>query len=64
MSNLKPAPLFLNEGTVAKLVGDRPAYGKGVIHVPIEPFTRCDTCDQMRTTACRYAACPLARAQS
>lgn len=37
MSNLKPAPLGLTEGTVAKLVGDRPAYGKHIVRLPIVP---------------------------
>ena len=35
-SNLKPAPIGLTESVVAKLTGDRPAYGKGVVRVPIE----------------------------
>ena len=34
-SNLKPAPLSLTPAVTAKLVGDRPAYGKGVVHVPL-----------------------------
>jgi len=34
--NLKPAPLQLTESVVAKLVGDRPAYGSGVVRVPFE----------------------------
>ena len=34
--NLKPAPLQLTESLVAKLVGDRPAYGNGVVRVPFE----------------------------
>ena len=34
MSNVKPAPIGLTESVVAKMVGDRPAYGQGVIHVP------------------------------
>lgn len=36
MSNLKPAPLHLTEAVCAKLIGDRPAYGKGVCHLPLE----------------------------
>lgn len=38
MGNLKPAPLFLSTDLVAKLVGDRPAFGKGIARVPfVEP---------------------------
>lgn len=36
VGNLKPAPLFLSVELVAKLVGDRPAYGKGVERLRIE----------------------------
>ena len=36
MANLKTAPLALTPALTAKLTGDRPAYGKGVIHQPIE----------------------------
>lgn len=36
MGNLKQAPLHLTEGLTAKLVGDRPAFGKGVARLPIE----------------------------
>ena len=36
MSNLKPAPIALTPELVAKLVGDRPAYGKGLVRLPIE----------------------------
>lgn len=36
MANLKPAPLFLAPGLVAKLVGDRPGYGKGVERLRME----------------------------
>jgi hypothetical protein len=35
-SNLKPAPLGLTTAVTAKMVGDRPAVGKGVVHVPLE----------------------------
>ena len=58
-SNVKPAPLGLTEGVVAKMVGDRPAYGRGVVHVPIEPFATCAECGQMRTAPCQYSACPI-----
>ncbi|MBD3728732.1 MAG: hypothetical protein IE933_03420 [Sphingomonadales bacterium] len=34
MSNLKPGPIFLTPELTAKLVGDRPAYGKGIAHLP------------------------------
>jgi len=59
MSNVKPAPLGLTEGVVAKMVGDRPAYGRCVVHVPIAPFERCSECDQLRTRPCAYSACPI-----
>ena len=36
MSNLKPAPFSLTGDVVAKLVGDRPSYGKGIVRVPFE----------------------------
>ncbi len=36
MSNLRPAPLALTPAIVAKIVGDRPAYGKGITHIPLE----------------------------
>lgn len=36
MSNLKPAPFSLTGDVVAKLVGDRPAFGKGVVRVPFQ----------------------------
>lgn len=36
MSNLKPAPLPLTPAVAAKLTGDRPALGRGVVHLPIE----------------------------
>jgi hypothetical protein len=35
MSNLKPAPFPLTGDLVAKLLGDRPALGKCVVHLPI-----------------------------
>lgn len=35
MSNLKRAPLPLTGELVAKLVGDRPAYGKGLTYLLI-----------------------------
>lgn len=34
--NLKPAPFSLTPEVTGKLTGDRPAYGKGVTHVPLE----------------------------
>lgn len=34
--NLRDAPLALTPALVAKLTGDRPAYGKGIMHLPIE----------------------------
>jgi len=64
MSNLKPAPLGLSESVVAKMVGDRPAYGQGVIHVPIAPYTRCGECGQLRTVPCAYSACPIPQVQA
>jgi hypothetical protein len=36
MANLKPAPLHLTEAVTAKLVGDRPAFGKGVTHLALK----------------------------
>lgn len=36
MSNLKPAPLPLTEALTSKLAGDRPAFGHGIVHLPIE----------------------------
>jgi hypothetical protein len=41
-SNLKPAPLGLTSDLTAKLVGDRPAYGKGVVRVPFGEFRLVD----------------------
>lgn len=35
MSNLKPAPMPLTADLTAKLAGDRPAFGKGIVHLPI-----------------------------
>lgn len=34
--NLKPAPLALTAALVAKLAGDRPPFGKGVVHLLIQ----------------------------
>ena len=34
--NLKPAPLALTPALVGKLAGDRPAYGAGIAHLPLE----------------------------
>lgn len=34
--NLKAAPLALTPALVAKLTGDRPAFGRGIVRVPIE----------------------------
>lgn len=34
--NLKPAPLGLTGAVVAKLVDDRPAYGKGIARIPLQ----------------------------
>ncbi|MEL7754037.1 hypothetical protein VO57_008710 [Citromicrobium bathyomarinum] len=45
MSNVKPAPIGLTEGVVAKMVGDRPAYGKGIVRVPIVPVSKGDRSD-------------------
>ncbi|MEL7784088.1 hypothetical protein AAG607_13760 [Citromicrobium bathyomarinum] len=64
MGNLKSAPIGLTEGVVAKLVGDRPAYGKGVTHVPIAPYTKCGECGQLRTKPCDYSACPILQVAS
>ena len=64
MGNLKPAPIGLTEGTVAKLVGDRPAYGKGVIRVPMAPYAKCGECGQLRTMPCKYSACPIPQVRS
>ncbi len=64
MSNLKPAPLGLTESVVAKMLGDRPPFGTGVIHVPIAPFVECDKCGQLRSEPCTYSACPIAKVQS
>ena len=36
VGNLKGAPIGLTADLTAKLVGDRPAYGKGIAHLPIE----------------------------
>ncbi len=36
MSNLKPAPLAFTPELVAKLVGDRPAYGRGITRIALE----------------------------
>jgi len=36
VSNLEPAPFFLTSAVVAKLAGDRPAFGKGIAHLPVE----------------------------
>ncbi|MGB3166017.1 MAG: hypothetical protein WBA68_04490 [Alteraurantiacibacter sp.] len=36
MGNLKTAPLALTPAVVTKIVGDRPAIGKGVTHVPLK----------------------------
>ncbi len=40
-ATLKPAPLALTGDLVAKLVGDRPAYGKGIAHLPLEGTVCC-----------------------
>ncbi|NCP19037.1 MAG: hypothetical protein GW855_07760 [Erythrobacter sp.] len=58
-SNVKPAPPGLTEGLVAKMVGDRPAYGKGIAHIPIASFADCGECGQRRTKPCGYSACPI-----
>lgn len=39
--NLRPAPLALSADLVAKLAGDRPPFGKGVVHLPIEGSVCC-----------------------
>tara|TARA_B100001179_G_scaffold211998_1_gene179649 strand:+ start:2444 stop:2665 length:222 start_codon:yes stop_codon:yes gene_type:complete len=41
-SNLKPAPLSLTEDVVAKLAGERPAFGKGIVRVPVASFRLVD----------------------
>lgn len=41
-SNIKPAPLCLTESVVAKLTGDRPAYGTGIVRVPMASFRLVD----------------------
>ncbi|ALG60875.1 MULTISPECIES: hypothetical protein [Citromicrobium] len=64
MSNVKPAPIGLTEGVVAKMVGDRPACGKGVIHVPVAPYAKCYACEQLRTVPCNYSACSIASGES
>jgi len=64
MSNVKPAPIGLTESVVAKMVGDRPAYGQGVIHVPMARYARCGKCRQLRTKPCAYSACPFPVVQS
>ncbi|MEL7753345.1 hypothetical protein VO57_015090 [Citromicrobium bathyomarinum] len=64
MSNLKPAPIGLTESVVAKTVGDRPAYGKGLINVPLAPYAKCDACGQLRTVPCNYSACPIASGET
>ena len=35
MSNLKRPPLPLTDDVVAKLGSDRPAYGRGIVRVPL-----------------------------
>ena len=42
MDGLKPAPFALTPALVAKLVGDRPAYGKGIAHLPVLPIALVD----------------------
>lgn len=46
--NLKSAPLPLTAALVAKLTGDRPAFGKGIARLPIEGTVNeprwCDGC--------------------
>lgn len=60
--NLKPAPLPLTGDLVAKLVGDRPAYGRGIRHVPVvsNPVV-CSTCKQERHRPCDLSTCPIGR---
>lgn len=55
MSNLKPAPLDLTPALVAKLVGDRPAHGKGIARVPLG----CAKCGQSGRTSLCYSPCPF-----
>jgi hypothetical protein len=58
--NLKTPPLALTPGLVAKLVGARPALGKGIAHLPIEGTAAgCRTCVQPRQERCTYRACPI-----
>lgn len=58
--NLKSAPLALTTGLVAKLVGDRPAYGRGIVRIPLESSSAsCRTCGQQRETLCAYRSCPV-----
>lgn len=60
MSNLKPAPLPFTPDLVAKLVGDRPAYGKGIVRVPVEGAAGgCRKCGQTCRTELCYSPCPL-----
>ncbi len=61
--NLKPAPLSLTPAVVAKLLGDQPAYGRGIARVPFvaEP-TYCRKCGQTRRTRCTYSTCPIGEA--
>lgn len=33
--NLKPAPLDLTPAVTAKLIGDWPAYGRGIARIPV-----------------------------
>lgn len=41
VGNLKPAPLALTADVVAKLVGDRPPFGKSIVHLPNEGKVCC-----------------------
>ena len=58
MSNLKPAPLPLTPDVVAKLAGDRPALGKGIIHLTIEGKLRDRSPDLLREGARRSKPLP------
>ncbi|MEL7681101.1 hypothetical protein AAG602_08035 [Citromicrobium bathyomarinum] len=64
MTNVKPAPIGLTESVVAKTVGDRPGYGKGVVHLPFAPYAKCEACGKLRTVPCNYSACPIASGET
>lgn len=43
-ANLKPAPAELTSTVTAKLIGDWPGYGQGIVRIPLLDWQLADRC--------------------